>query len=184
MLYTTTWEEACSSWRYWIRQRTRWLKGYLQTYLVHMRRPASLWRELGCKNFVNFQLLIGGIIFSFLINPLYWSLALLWFFFRVKALTALFPGLVFAAGAVCLFAGNFVFAYTGAIGCYRRNYFDLVKYALASPIYWVLMSYSGWRAFLQFFADPFRWEKTRHGLFSRGSRASAPQGAGDAGRGG
>jgi ABC-type transport system involved in multi-copper enzyme maturation permease subunit len=63
------------------------------------------------------------------------------------------------------FAGNFVFAYVGAVGCYKRGYFDLVKYALLSPAYWVMMSYSGWRAFFQFFSDPFHWEKTRHGLF-------------------
>jgi len=165
MLYTTTWEEACSSLHFWIRQRTRWLKGYIQTYLVHMRRPFRLLRELGVGNFLHFQVLIGGIVFSFLINPLYWFLAILWFLFRLEVLANLFPGPVFAAGALCLFAGNFVFAYLGAIGCFRRGYFDLVKYAVLSPVYWVLMSYSGWRAFFQFFAAPFHWEKTRHGLF-------------------
>jgi cellulose synthase/poly-beta-1,6-N-acetylglucosamine synthase-like glycosyltransferase len=167
MLHTTTWEEACSSWRFWIRQRTRWLKGYIQTYLVHMRHPLRLLRELGLINFVHFQILIGGIIFSFLINPFFWILALLWFFFRMEMLTSIFPGPVFAMGTFCLFVGNFVFVYVSAIACYRRKYFDLVKYALLSPIYWVFMSYSGWRALLQFFVNPFTWEKTRHGLFKK-----------------
>jgi len=165
MLNTTTWEEACSSLRFWIRQRTRWLKGYIQTYFVHMRSPTALLRQLGLANFVHFQLLIGGIVFSFLINPLYWLLALLWFLLRPGFLTPLFPALVFAMGALCLFAGNFAFTYIGAVGCYRRGYYDLVKYALLAPATWVMMSYSGWRAFVQFFADPFHWEKTRHGLF-------------------
>lgn len=166
MLNTTTWEEACSSFRFWIRQRTRWLKGYIQTYLVHMRRPLSLARDLGLSNFLHFQMLIGGIVFSFLINPLFWFLALLWFFLRPGFLTPLFPALVFAMGALCLFAGNFAFTYIGAVGCYRRGYYDLVKYALLAPVTWVMMSYSGWRAFMQFFADPFHWEKTKHGLFT------------------
>jgi len=166
MLNTTTWEEACSSFPYWTKQRTRWLKGYIQTYLVHMRRPLRLCRELGVFNFINFQLLIAGIVVSFLINPFFWVLALLWFFLRLEVLASLFPGSVFAMGALCLFAGNFVFAYTGAIGCYRRGYYDLVKYAALSPIYWVFMSYSGWRAFLQFLTKPFYWEKTKHGLFT------------------
>lgn len=165
MLHTTTWEEACSHWGYWVRQRTRWLKGYIQTYFVHMRSPFRLLRELGLRNFLHFQALIGGIVFAFLINPLFWGLAFLWFVFRIEAFSNLFPGLVFAAGSGCLFAGNFVFAYTGAVGCYRRGYDDLVKYALLAPVYWVLMSYSGWRAFLKFFADPFHWEKTKHGFF-------------------
>jgi len=167
MLDTTTWEEACSSLEFWIRQRTRWLKGYIQTYFVHMRKPAGLLRELGVGNFLHFQLLIGGIVFSFLINPIFWFLTLLWFCFRVEVLTALFPGMVFVIGALCLFAGNFAFAYIGAVGCYRRGYYDLVKYALLAPLYWILMSVSGWRALFQFFSNPFHWEKTKHGLFHK-----------------
>lgn len=164
MLDSTTWEEACGSLPFWLRQRTRWLKGYIQTWLVHMRAPLRLWRELGPANWFHFQLLVGGIVFSFLINPLFWVLAAAWILLRLGVLSALFPGLVFVAGTACLFAGNFAFAYIGAIGCWRRGYFDLVKYALLAPLYWVLMSVSGWRAFFQFFADPFKWEKTRHGV--------------------
>ena len=35
---------------------------------------------------------------------------------------------------------------------------------LLTPAYWLMMSWSGWRAFLQFFKNPFQWEKTQHGL--------------------
>jgi cellulose synthase/poly-beta-1,6-N-acetylglucosamine synthase-like glycosyltransferase len=164
MLRTTTWEEACSRIRFWIPQRTRWIKGYIQTYLVHMRNPRLLLRELGLAGFLHFQVVVGGATFATLLNPFFWFLALLWFLFRIEALTSLFPGPVFALGVTCLFAGNFVFVYLGAIGCYRRRYWDLVHYALLAPAYWVMMSYSGWRAFFQFFADPFKWEKTGHGL--------------------
>lgn len=164
ILDTTTWEEACSDLKFWIRQRTRWLKGYMQTYFVHMRNPFRLLMDLGFINFLHFQILIGGTVFSFLINPLFWFLALLWFTFRLEILTSLFPVPVFAMGALCLFAGNFAFVYMSAAGCYRRGYFDLVKYTLITPFYWMMMSYSGWRAFLQFFSDPFYWEKTQHGL--------------------
>lgn len=164
MLATTTWEEACGRRRFWIRQRSRWVKGYIQTYLVHMRQPLRLLREIGPRHFLHFQILVGGLVFSLLINPLFWFLALLWCLFRLELLTSLFPGLVFILGALCLFAGNFTFVYAGAIGCYRRGYFDLVKYAVVSPVYWLLMSYSAWRAFLQFFSNPFLWEKTQHGF--------------------
>ncbi len=165
MLDSTTWEEACSSLHFWIRQRTRWLKGYIQTWLVHMRRPLRLWRELGAANFLHFQVMIGGIVLSLLINPIFWAMAAAWFVFRPIELMILFPGPVFLASAFCLFLGNFTFVYVGALGCYRRRYYDLVKYAFAAPLYWVLMSYSAWRAFGQFFSNPFHWEKTRHGLF-------------------
>lgn len=164
MVATTTWEEACSSFRFWIRQRTRWQKGYIQTYCVHMRRPLRLLRELGLANFLHFQLLVGGAVFSSIINPVFWAMALLWFALRPSALSALFPGPVFAAGALCLFAGNFVFVYCNLLGCYQRRYDRLMAANLLTPVYWLMMSYSGWRALLQFFRDPFQWEKTRHGL--------------------
>jgi cellulose synthase/poly-beta-1,6-N-acetylglucosamine synthase-like glycosyltransferase len=164
ILHTTTWEEACSSLPFWIRQRTRWTKGYIQTYLVHMRHPIELLRELGLGNFIHFQFMTAGNISAFLLNPLFWILTLAWFALRIDALTALFPGLIFALGAFCLFAGNFVFTYLAAVACYRRQRFDLIKYALITPAYWVLMSIAGWRAFMQFFSNPFYWEKTQHGL--------------------
>jgi len=44
------------------------------------------------------------------------------------------------------------------------GYFDLVKYCLLAPLHWMMMSYGGWRAFLQFFSNPFYWEKTQHGM--------------------
>ena len=164
MLDTTTWEEACGHLRFWIAQRSRWLKGYMQTYLVHTRHPMKLMRELGPVNFVHFHMLVGGIIACSLLNPIYWTLAALWFLYRLEVLLSLFPGLVFAMGALCLFAGNFAFVYAGALGAFRRKYYDLVKYALLAPPYWILMSYSGWRALLQLARSPFHWEKTRHGL--------------------
>ena len=170
MVATTTWEEACSDLGFWIRQRTRWQKGYLQTYCVHMRRPWRLLRELGLVGFIHFQLLVGGVIFSSLINPVFWGMALVWFAVRPATLSALFPGPVFAAGALCLFAGNFVFVYLNLLGCYRRRYDRLMWPNLLTPVYWLLMSYSGWRAFLQFFSNPFQWEKTQHGLHAPTSR--------------
>jgi cellulose synthase/poly-beta-1,6-N-acetylglucosamine synthase-like glycosyltransferase len=167
MLETTTWEEACGSFPFWIRQRTRWQKGYIQTWLVHMRRPLVLCRELGWRNFLHFQLLIGGVVFSSLINPLFWGMALVWFVFRPAGLDALFPGPVFAIGTFCLFVGNFCFVYINLLGCFMRRYDDLLWWNLLTPVYWMMMSYSGWRAFLQFFRNPFYWEKTQHGHTAR-----------------
>ena len=167
MLETTTWEEACSVVPFWIKQRTRWQKGYIQTWFVHMRHPLKLAWELGPVNFLHYQLLVGGGPFSVLINPIFWAMALVWFVFRPEGVSSLFPGPVFAAGAVCLFLGNFVFVYINMLGCCKRKNDDLMWWALLTPIYWLMMSYSGWRAFIQFFRDPFMWEKTQHGLVKK-----------------
>src|SRR6185437_10254827 len=53
----------------WLRQRTRWIKGYLQTWLVHMRDPRALWRELGPRGFIAFQIVIAGTVLSALVHP-------------------------------------------------------------------------------------------------------------------
>ena len=53
--------------------------------------------------------------------------------------------------------------------CKRRND-DLMKWSLLTPVYWMMMSYSGWRAFIQFFRAPFVWEKTQHGLSGAAGR--------------
>jgi cellulose synthase/poly-beta-1,6-N-acetylglucosamine synthase-like glycosyltransferase len=164
MLETTTWEEACSGLKFWIKQRTRWQKGYIQTWFVHMRQPLKLLKELGVVNFLHYQLLIGGVTFSVLVNPVFWLMALVWFVFRPEGVAQLFPGPVFAAGAVCLFLGNFVFVYINLLGCCKRKNDGLMWWALLTPVYWMMMSYSGWRAVIQFFRDPFVWEKTQHGL--------------------
>ena len=170
MLETTTWEEACSDVRFWIKQRTRWQKGYIQTWFVHMRQPLKLLKDLGVVNFLHYQLLVGGGTFSVLINPLFWAMALVWFVFRPEGVAQLFPGPVFAAGAACLFLGNFVFIYVNLLGCCKRKNDSLMWWALLTPVYWLMMSYSGWRAFIQFFRDPFVWEKTQHGLGKAAAR--------------
>jgi len=165
MLDTTTWEEACSQWRYWLKQRSRWVKGYIQTFLVHNRRPLRLTREIGWRNTVNFYLTVGGVFVGFLLNPIYWALAILWFVGKSELLTQLFPGTVFFLAATCLFLGNFVFVYTCALGCARRGLWDLVKYALLLPPYWFMLSLGAWKGFLQLLFRPHYWEKTKHALF-------------------
>lgn len=164
VIESTTFEEANSVLDNWIRQRSRWVKGYIQTYLVHMRNPYTLWRSLGTGAFLSFQMVIGGTFMSFLVNPLLWGLTALWYATKWGVIEQIFPGPMFYFGAVSLYFGNFAFAYTNVAGCLRREYYGLVPYALISPLYWVLMSLGAWKGFLQLFYRPFYWEKTVHGL--------------------
>ncbi|GMU41740.1 MAG: hypothetical protein AMXMBFR23_26060 [Chloroflexota bacterium] len=171
---STTFEEANSVVDNWIRQRSRWVKGYIQTYLVHMRNPLLLWRQLGPAGFLSFQLVIGGTFFGFLLNPLLWGLTGIWFITKWGVIQEIFPTPIYYMGSVSLYVGNFAFAYMNVAGCLRRRYYSLVKWALLSPVYWVLMSIAAWKGFLQLFYRPFYWEKTVHGL----SNVSGLQAAG------
>src|SRR5690606_28060814 len=69
MLSSTTWEEAPVRWGSWLRQRTRWIKGWMQTYLVHTRQPLQLMRELGPAAFAGFHVYSGGLILSAIVFP-------------------------------------------------------------------------------------------------------------------
>jgi cellulose synthase/poly-beta-1,6-N-acetylglucosamine synthase-like glycosyltransferase len=161
---STTYEEANSDLYNWIRQRSRWVKGYVQTWLVHTRHPVRLIHQVGLHSWISFQLIIAGTFVGFLLNPFYWLLTSLWILTEADLIRTLFPGFVFYAAALGLFVGNFSFTYINVAGSMRRGYYDLVKYSLLSPLYWALMSVGALKGFLQLFYRPFYWEKTVHGL--------------------
>ncbi len=161
---STTYEEANSELRNWLRQRSRWIKGYIQTWLVAMRHPIRLIKDIGLKPFLSIQLVIGGTFFSALLNPVYWGLTTLWFLSHWGLIQQLFPTIIFYIGGICLYLGNFAFVYMNLAGAMRRGYYDMVKYALFSPIYWGLMSVASWKGFFQLITRPHFWEKTKHGL--------------------
>ncbi|MEP9362299.1 glycosyltransferase [Nocardioides sp. CN2-186] len=163
MIDSTTLEEANSNVPNWIRQRSRWIKGYLQTWLVHMRNPGSLLAETGFRGFVSFNLTMASA-FVLLLNPIFWALTTLYVFSQWGFIQQLFPGFVFYAASALLFVGNFVFVYLNVAGSLQRGEFGLTRTALLSPLYWGLMSWAAWKGAIQLFTNPFYWEKTEHGL--------------------
>jgi glycosyltransferase XagB len=165
ILDSTTYEEATAQVGNWIRQRSRWVKGYIQTWLVQMRRPIRLLREIGLKSWLSFQLTVGGTFLVFLLNPVYWLLTTAWLLTEAGVIEQAFPSFLYYAGGFGFYFGNFFLAYMFAAGTSRRGYHDLVKYALFVPIYWLLMSIAAWKGFIQLLYKPFYWEKTQHGLF-------------------
>ena len=160
---SSTYEEANSDIHNWIRQRSRWIKGYFQTYLVHMRHPIRTFRQLGLRGFISFQLIVGGSL-TFLFNPVSWFLTTLFTLTQLGFIREMFPGFVFYAAVAQLLVGNFVFTYANLAGTIHRGYFHLVRYALFTPIYWGFMSMAAWKGFRQLVTNPFYWEKTVHGL--------------------
>lgn len=163
MINSTTWEEANGNFLSWFRQRSRWVKGYLQTYLVHMRHPLRLASQLGPGAFFSFQMTIGGSVACFLLNPVYWLMTAVWFATHSATIAALFPPVIYALGTFCLLVANFVFIYITVIGCLNRGYYDLVKYAVLTPLYWLMMSWGAYKATAQLITRPHYWEKTDHG---------------------
>jgi cellulose synthase/poly-beta-1,6-N-acetylglucosamine synthase-like glycosyltransferase len=173
MMDSTTYEEANTQIGSWVRQRSRWIKGYLQTWLVYMRNPFRTLGGIGLKGFISFSLLIGGT-FIFLINPFFWFLTTLFALTQAGFIQELFPGWMYFLAAALLFIGNFVFVYLGLVAAVRRGDDNLAVYALFLPFYWTLMSVAAWKGFAQLITNPFYWEKTEHGVDVGGQTAATP----------
>ena len=165
VIRSTTWEEAPATFKLWLRQRTRWLKGWMQTYLVHTRQPLALMRDLGFWRSVGFHLYLGGLVLSALVHPLFYAAVAFGYVFDLQS--DIFDGVV---GLVLwiLSVGNLVVGYVSSIFlgylAARRRGHKLGLAALLMPFYWLLISVAAYRALWQLFSDPFRWEKTPHGL--------------------
>lgn len=172
ILDSTTYEEANTQYGNWIRQRSRWIKGYMQTWLVHNRHPFRLWRELGTRNFFSVQETVGGTFMVLLINPILWSTTLIWFLFRPAVIAELYSGVLSLISFGALIFGNLYFIITCMMAALRRRTYGLVIPALLIPIYWLMMSVAAYKALWQLITKPFYWEKTSHGLTTTNHAAS------------
>jgi cellulose synthase/poly-beta-1,6-N-acetylglucosamine synthase-like glycosyltransferase len=166
---STTMEEANTSVPNFIRQRSRWIKGYMQTTLVHARRPRQLIREIGWRRFASFALLIGGTPATFLgVIPLY-VVTLFTIFIPAGVLEQFFPVWLLWLALVNFIIGNTVMVYLSMMGPYKRGTFALILWAILNPIYWILHSIASYKGLWQLLTRPHYWEKTDHGLTNQSS---------------
>ncbi|MFE2754377.1 glycosyltransferase family 2 protein [Actinosynnema sp. NPDC059335] len=163
---SVTYEEANSELGNWVRQRSRWIKGYLQTWLVHMRHPWRLLRDLGPRGFLAFQLTFGFTTLTTLVNPLFWSLTCLYLVTGPDPIQPLFSPAVLYAGTAAMLGGNLAMLYQFMAGCMQRGLQRAVPTMLTVPLYWALMSAAAYKALVQLLRPGKRhhWELTRHGL--------------------
>jgi cellulose synthase/poly-beta-1,6-N-acetylglucosamine synthase-like glycosyltransferase len=161
---STTFEEASCHTSNWIRQRSRWIKGYMQTLLVHTRRPLRLIRHAGPLGFLGFVFFIGGTVLTGLLNPIFWVLYLGWLVASIGSFDMLFPPILLFLALFNLLAGNGAFIYLTMLAPIHRRGLELIPYSLTVFGYWVLMSIAAYKALYQLLRDPFFWEKTHHGV--------------------
>jgi len=163
---STTYEEANKDLHNWIRQRSRWLKGYMQTYLVHMRRPLKFYGTLGHVGFWGFQFFIGGTILSVLITPILMLLFLVWLLTQTAIFDPVFPAALLYINLINLLIGNGFLITLFMLSGFKRHYYKLMPWSMTVPAYWILMSWAAYKGLWQLIFNPFYWEKTHHGLTS------------------
>ncbi|SKA36444.1 hypothetical protein SAMN05428963_12087 [Consotaella salsifontis] len=152
-------------WRDWRNQRTRWMKGWMQTWLVHMRQPVRLCRELGLSRFLCFQVLFFGMIASTIAQPFFFGF-LAWTIWSIIQGGAPSP---FAAFLFATDTFNIIFGIAAFAVLALRHLDDEERRVLPRHLwwihaYWLLISLASLRALGQLFRTPHHWEKTPHGV--------------------
>lgn len=165
MLNSYTFEEANLQVHNWIRQRSRWIKGYIQTFLVHTRYPFGLIKKMGFKQTIYFLFTFGGNIMMPLLNPLLWIVTLLSLINKTWT-DYLFTPEITSIAVFNLILGNIIYVILHLIPCILKKQYSSIPYAFLMPFYWVIMSYAAWKGAIQLINKPFYWEKTIHGLSS------------------
>lgn len=176
VLASTTFEEANCELGNWLRQRSRWIKGWIQTWFVHNRKPLKLLREMGLPGFLTFQAVTAGIILAGLLHPVCMA------FVGWKLLSidwspsdaGIVEWILIGLGAVVFTSGAIVAGGSAWAAIHNRPELSCLRLSLLTmPAYWILMSIGAWYALWEFIRRPFHWQKTRHGLTRQRGRETS-----------
>jgi cellulose synthase/poly-beta-1,6-N-acetylglucosamine synthase-like glycosyltransferase len=170
LLPTVTYEEAnCRPW-HWVRQRSRWLKGFMITYFVHMRAPVQLIKDIGFLRFMGLQTIFLASFSQFALAPLLWSFWLTVFGVEHAGLT--YYGQTGLFAIMVLFITSEVLSIAmGMVAVSGRGHRHLIAWVPTMPIYFVLGALASYKALYEMVAHPFYWDKTEHGVSQRTDNA-------------
>ncbi|MDD5055108.1 MAG: glycosyltransferase [Candidatus Peribacteraceae bacterium] len=159
-------EEATSTTGSWIAQRSRWMQGFIQTSIVHLRHPLRLKDDVGgWGRLWVFLIIVPGSVLMNVLNLFYWLLLGTWIVTQSTVIQSLFPVPVLYISILSFAIGNILFMYMNLVGLYQRGRYRLVKYGLLSFFYWFLLGYAALRGCVHLLLKPYKWEKTAHGNF-------------------
>jgi cellulose synthase/poly-beta-1,6-N-acetylglucosamine synthase-like glycosyltransferase len=166
ILDTVTEEEANCRALPWIRQRSRWLKGYMMTWAVHMRDPALLWRQLGPRKFIGFQILFLCTLSQFLLAPVLWSFWLVPLGIPHPLAEALPPAVMM--GLIGLYLLTEVINITmNIMGLRMTKHRMSLLWVPSLHFYFPLGALASYKAAWEMVTKPFYWDKTSHGHFDQ-----------------
>lgn len=159
---SVTEEEATHAIRPWVRQRSRWIKGYAMTWAVHMRDPLRLLGELGLWRFLSVQILFLGTLSQFVLAPLLWSFWLVPFGLPHPMMAVLPWGTVITLAGLFLLAEALTLIIAVlSVATPKRRW--LIKWVPLIHLYFPLATIASWKGLFEMVSRPFFWDKTRHG---------------------
>ncbi|MGO4527037.1 glycosyltransferase [Microvirga sp. 2MCAF35] len=163
-LPSSTLEEAPGTLGAWMRQRTRWMKGFVQTATTHSRRPCVLFRQLGFWRFCGALVLTWGIVLSALVYPLFSALFLTsWFSGTGGSYASHWDVIVRVYSQTLFCSGAAAIMIPALFALHRRRLWRLWPWLPLLPFYYGLVSIAAWRGLWELATATFRWNKTSHG---------------------
>jgi cellulose synthase/poly-beta-1,6-N-acetylglucosamine synthase-like glycosyltransferase len=166
LIDTTTFEEATCRPRSWVKQRSRWIKGFMMTWLTHMRDPGLLWRELGPRKFIGFQLLLAGSVLHALLAPVLWTFWALPLGLPHPVQSVLPEAGIWALVASFLAIEVGLIAF-GIVGMRRTRHRLTPLWVPTMILYYPLATLAAYKAAWEMLMQPFYWDKTTHGEFDQ-----------------
>lgn len=171
-LPSSTLEEAPGNLGAWLRQRSRWMKGFMQVVVAHSRHPLEALRALGTARFFAAVALTFGTVATALGYPLFTALALHGLYDGAWLNPVTTMEIFWSALGLTLFGtGLFAMTAPAVVAIERRGWRRLYPFVPLLPLYYALVSVAAWRALWELTRAPFLWHKTEHGL-ARTSRAA------------
>jgi glycosyltransferase XagB len=173
-LDSDTYEEAPGELRAWLGQRSRWLKGWIQTLMVHSRQPRQMVRRMGAGGAFTAMVLLSGTVLTSLFGPVLLGAAL-WSIFAsawlrapssIDVWTTIISLLLFLSGSQSILIGAFV----GLANRRLDRLYPLLPHFLA---YHGLIVVAAWMAVVDLVWRPFHWTKTDHGKARTSVRRTA-----------
>ncbi len=162
--YSTTYEEANTKLGNWFKQRARWNKGYMQTYLVYMRDPINFMKQIGPWRFLNFQCFVGGNVFIQLANLPLLIFLFTGLFIHKEYYSGEFANLLYTITWYNFIIGNILYLTCEFIATYNRKLYSLLPFVPLKFFYWMIMSVAGYYAVYELLTRPGYWYKTEHGI--------------------
>ena len=163
MIDTVTEEEAnCRPWA-WVRQRSRWLKGYMTTWLVHMRAPRRLHAQLGPRKFWGFQAHFVAAVSQVVLAPVLWSFWLV-LLGLPHPLEPVIPRAVLTSICAMFLTAEVLTLCIHAVTVSGPRHRHLLAWVPTMHFYAPLAAIAAYKAIYELVFKPFFWDKTIHGL--------------------
>ncbi len=166
-----TQEEAVAKLKPWTHQRTRWMKGFMQSWRVHMDAPFAPGGWKGVRRQLTLQLTLGSVLLAGLFHAPICLALVVWIAVQLLSTgTIMLPtivtmSLIFGYGSGILIA---------AVGAFRMGQPKLLLALPIMPLYWLCLAWPTYRAAVEYVRRPFYWAKTEHGVTTAKVSLSIP----------